>query len=140
MSYTLGTASSPNVTWGAYYNDMGVIQEESCSKKADLSPEPLIGSNSNETDVYEGGGCVREITVTFIKTGAFTALATFAQALQTLINGDQEPPSYPILFASDVYGSVYVKIQQITSSMRILETGTTSIVYTLQMIESSQIG
>lgn len=140
MTYTLGSASEPNATWGSYWNDMGVCVEESGPKKADLMPEPMIGADSNETDVYDAGGAIRELTVTFKKVDSFANIATFAQALMTLINGDQIPPHYPVSFNSDVYGTINVKIKMINPSMRMEADGTTVLVYTLHMIESSTIG
>lgn len=140
MAYTLGSASEPNATWGTYWNALGVMQSERPRKTADLDPQPLIGSDSDETDVFENGGCILRIEVSFRKVVAsWTAAGTFVRALLTLINGDQIPPHYPVTYVSDILGTKKVKIESIDNPI-VVGDGPCQIFYTLRLIESSDIG
>lgn len=139
MTYSLGSASEPNATWGAYYNDMGELQEERPPKVADLTPEPLYASDSDDTPVFDYGGCIRRVVIKFKKVDSFTNLATFLQALMTLINGDQTPPHYPVTFVSDALGTLKVKIERIDPILTVSE-GPCILEYKLHLIESSDIG
>lgn len=135
MVYSLGDAT----IW-AYHNDMGQIQEERFLKNADLEIGINMFLDSDETDVLDNGGCVQKITATFIKiVDAWADVATFVQALLGLINGDQSPPNYPLTYVSDVLGTIYVKIESIDPRV-IFKNGPIMIEYTINMIQSSELG
>ena len=140
MSYSLGTSSEPNATWGAYYNALGEIQEERPKKTGDLEASPLVGLDSSDTDVFDNGGCVLETTLRIKKiVASFTDAGTFIRALLTLINGDQLPPHYPITYVSDILGTIKVKVKKIDAPV-IVGDGPCSVFYTLTLIESSEFG
>lgn len=139
ITYSLGSTTEPNVTWGAYWNSLGELQSERSPKTSDLEVEPLIYSDSNETDVFDSGGCIRRITVSFKKIDTFTNLSTFVKALLTLINGAQTPPHYPLNYVSDSLGTIKVKIERIDPILTVTD-GPCMLIYTLDMIESSTLG
>ena len=136
----MGSASEPNADWGAYYNDMGQVIDERSSKTADLEPSPMTGLDSADTDVFDNGGATLETTLKIRKVVAsFAAAATFVQALNSLINGDQVPPIYPLQYTSDLLGQIYVKIKKIESDV-IVTDGPCMVNYTLELIQSSTVG
>lgn len=140
MTYTLGGATSPNTTWGSYWNALGTVQSEGVTKTASQMMEsPLFMADSDQTDVFDFGGAVRIITIEVIKDDTAANLTTFTQALMTLIQGDQSPDKgYPIDYVSDLLGTVKVKIQNISFTWIAGEA--TKLGYTIKMIESSSVG
>lgn len=140
MTYSLGASDEPNATWGTYYNDFGQVQEERPRKKGDLEPCPLVGLDSDETDVYDNGGCTLEIELRIRKIcDSFSDAVSFVQALLTLINGDQLPPHYPLDYNSDLLGSKKVKIKNIDAPV-VIGNGPCAVFYSITLIESSSIG
>jgi hypothetical protein len=130
----------PNATWGVYWNDLGVIQSERFRESADLDPMPLIGDNSSNTDVFDNGGVILRIEVSFKKVvTSWANAATFVQALLTLINGDQTYPNYPVTYVSDLLGTKLVKFEDMDAPV-IVGDGPCQINYTLRLIESSTLG
>lgn len=149
MSYQIGTATTPNATWGVYYqegtgdNYFGLVQDESVGKTADLAPMPLYGSDSAATDVFDFGGTVRIITLMIEKTSTSAAnMASFLTALLGLIQGDQSPDySYPFTYTSTLLGAIKVKVASIDVSVTIpRDVAQLTCTYTIKFIESSSIG
>jgi len=134
MAYSLGNAG----IW-SYYNDMGNIQEERPPKSADLDVQAGNYSDSDETDVVDNGGCTQKINVTFIKiVSSWSEAGTFVRSLLGLINGDQSLPNYPLLYVSDILGSIYVKIEDIDPVI-VFTDGPVKIQYTLRMIQCNRL-
>lgn len=112
----------------------GIITNENVTKDANLMPFPLIGLDSDETDVFDFGGTTRMITLTVEKSGTTSAINTFIQTkLLALINGDQ---SDTLTYVSDRLGTVYVKVMNVTFD--IVGGTPTKFIYTLKLIEATQ--
>lgn len=139
MTYSLGSATKPNATWGTYYNALGDVQSERFRKIASLTPDPLIGMDSDETIVDDEGGAILRITLDTAKTfTSFANAVSFVQALLTLINGEQYVPNYPLTYVSDVLGTIYVKVEDIDTPV-IVGDGPCVVRYTLHLIQCSNI-
>ena len=79
---------SITITWDG--TDGWIIDEDS-GKTSNLSPLPLIGYDSDETDVFDFGGAMNAITLRCIKQDTLANLRTFVRTkLWPLVDGDQD--------------------------------------------------
>lgn len=88
------------------------IAECSARKEAMLSPLPLYGFDSSDTEVFDYGGTIKTINIQgiFVATNK-TDAQTFVSTIEGLIQGDQSTNnSYPKSFIDDYRGTIKVKI------------------------------
>jgi len=137
MTDQIGTVSTPNATWGTYYNNFGTIQTMDFNLEGSAEPFPLYGLGRDETMVDDFGGVTFSVTLTIRKVDTTANIATFITALLTLINGDQTPSNnYPFIFISDYIGTIYVKVTDITG--HVISGNVTTLEYTIKLVQAAQ--
>lgn len=94
------------------------IQENTCRKEAVLTPMPFYMLDSDETDVYDFGGCIKTISLNGIYIGSSVAnVKTYIDSIETLVNGAQDISSgYPLIFTNDYRGTIKVKIMDVETT------------------------
>lgn len=114
------------------------VEETSARKESILTPLPLYSKDSSETDVFDFGGTMKSISITGIYIGnSITDCKNWIQALEALINGQQDPQSgYPILYSDSARGDIYVKVQDIETTK--MKAAPTIVFWSIKLIEASQ--
>lgn len=108
---TLGTVTLENQT-------STFIQDNTCRKEAILTPMPFYLLDSNNTDVYDFGGCIKTVTLNGIYVGTSIAtVKTFIDSLEAVVNGAQDLSNgYPLDLVDDTRGTIKVKVMDIETS------------------------
>jgi hypothetical protein len=121
--------------------DLGNITEENIDKETYLTPMPGYMIDSAQAYIFDFGGCIRSITIDGVKTGTLSALQTFVQAIEALVNAHQDVTSgYPKSYVNDLsgtggaQGTIKVKVKNFT--YRYTQGVPGEIRYTLKLLES----
>lgn len=115
------------------------ITENNCRKESTLAAMPLYLLDSDETDVFDFGGVVKTINLTgiYFSTSEISALKTFVDLLEALVQGHQDiAAGYPLTFTDDLRGAIKVKVVDIDSTN--LAGEPTILVWTLKLLQSSE--
>jgi hypothetical protein len=128
LVYSLGNISFDGATH--------ILESESVRKESNLTPMPLFGFDSNQTDVFDFGGATRTITLSCVHIGTPAEHATFwTNVLSPLVNGNQATVT---VYISTLLGTLNVKIMDIDLSF--VGGDVRRLRYTIKLIESSTIG
>lgn len=128
MAYSIGSIS--------FDGTINIFESENYVLDGNLTPLPLYGSNSSETDVFDYGGATLIITLTAVHVGTPAEHGTFVQGtLLPIISGAQTGTTQ---YVSTILGSPKVKIMSITGDS--VEGDVRKHRWTIKMIQSSTAG
>ena len=83
-----------------------------------LTPLPLFGEDSDNTDVFDFGGAIKTINLTGVYVDTTVAnVKTSIDDMENLVNGNQSSENgYPLSFVDDYRGTLNVKIMQVQTT------------------------
>jgi len=119
--------------------NLGDVAEETQRKEANLSPTPMYDRDSDETDVFDFGGCTRVITVMGKYSDTNANMTTFIESIEAMIQGHQDNAAgFPVDFVSDMRGTIKVKVAEFEWTK--IEGIESFIAYTIKLFEANILG
>jgi hypothetical protein len=119
------------------------IAEKSVRKEALVTPMPLYGLDSEDTDIFDFGGVIKSINISGVYVDTTIAnIQSFIQSCENLIQGQQDKEAgYPLTFVDDYHknssgGNMKVKIMDFESTA---SAGSPLIIrWTFKLFEASE--
>lgn len=118
--------------------DKSFISENTARKEAILTPMPLYLNDSDDTDVFDFGGCIKTITFSGVYVDTSQAnVKVWVDSVEDFIQGHQDTDAgYPLKLTDDLRGALKVKVMDFESTQVAGEV--VSCTWTLKLVESSE--
>ena len=111
--------------------DLGDVQNETQTKDGNLFQTPMPYSDSDQSILFDLFGMMRTINVDGVITGTDATHVTFINAIETIMNGQQEKST----FISSKTGYANKNVYLNTFSWTVNKADVSKINYSLSMIE-----